>query len=102
MRRAFADLHFTLDHGDSRALESAVDREDGSLDRHPAVIGVDVETAAVLVGGVDDDVPPREVDGRAAARGAELELGAFVHLNDSAVCKPEERARVLGGSNDLA
>ena len=46
---AVVDLDRAFEHGDPRPLGPAQHREDGPLDRHPAVGGRDVEVSGALL-----------------------------------------------------
>ncbi len=98
---ALADVHFALDHRNARALGAVVDREDRPDDRHPAVTGVDVEMAAALLGGLDDQAAALELEDGSVPAPAEAELGALGELDTRAVGELEHRARPLGGTHQL-
>ena len=79
-----------------------IDREDGPFDCNPTIAGVDEKSAPVLFGCVNDDISTIEVDGGAALRGAELEFGTLIHLDDRSIREADQCPRSIGGAHRLA
>ena len=99
--RTRAYLDQTLDHRHAGSAQAVGYDEDGALDGDLAVIGGDVQTPAVLVGGVNEHVAPGQRDRGSATRCPQFQLRARCDLEDGTVIEGEEGARFPRRAEDL-
>ena len=92
--RAFHDGH-------ARALGAGVDREDRAFDGHVAIGRRDLQGAAALFGGFDDDAAEPEVNGGTAPVSGYGNLRALVQFNSRTVVQAEDGGGVFRGADGV-